>query len=484
MTLVSAKCPECGGNLKVDNTKKASNCEYCGAPFIVEEAIKNFNTNNVTIIQDELNRYWVMEENTLIKYNGTQKSIRIPQNVTNIASGAIVDKEEIDEVVIPSTVKKIAINAITAKKVVVENNPELEFTSKNGNHSLYNTDALVILGDVRELGQINSNNVGFIKYDGNENEFLIKVSNYTDVTVPVIFKDEKLVKYESKNTSKNVTGAGKVSYVLDENGKAIVLAWDKPTGSVEGGQDFIFDKVGKVDIVGFRGNGEKQFVNGIFTMYFSDDTISITLPEGIKNLSAPNDAFRGLVAKSISLPSTLEILGTGVLEAWDNIYFPNGYNLKEVKKGSIVTEKMDWNEKNFKFNKIEVPQMPTTEKNYEKFFEVVKPKEPEKPKEEPIIMMNVEVLLDKKLKGYVVKGKDKQGKEYNLPLINGINVIEVPNTSILYVYNKKDEKIHQHNLLNASVMTYRIKKKFVGSEMLQKEVNINKKKTKWEISSK
>jgi len=427
---------------------------------------------------------WVMDGTTLIKYNGSQSSVRIPQNVTDIASGALIDKEKVEEVVIPSTVKKIAVNAISTKKVVVENNPELEFTSKDGKHSLTNCDALVLLGDVMELGQINSSNATFVKFEGNENEFLIKISNYTDITVPVIFKDEKLVKFESKNTSKNVTGAGKASYVTNSDGKAIILSWEKPTGSVEGGQDFIFDKIGKVDIAGFRGNGEKQFIKGIFTMYFSDDTLSITLPEGIKNLSAPNDAFRGLVAKMISLPSTLEIMGTGVLEAWDGVYFPNGCNLKEVKNGAIVTEKMAWNEKNFKFNKIEVLQMPTTEKEYEKFFEVVKPKEPEKPKEEPIIMMKIEIDLDKKLKGYVIKGKDKLGKEYNIELTTGKNVIEVPNTAILYAYNKKGEKLHQHNLLNDSVMTYHIKKKMLGSEMRQREVNLNKKKVKWEVSPK
>ena len=162
----------------------------------------------------------------------------------------------------------------------------------------------------------------------------------------------------------------------------------------------------------------------------------------------------------------------------------NYYNLKEVKKGAIVTEKMAWNEKNFKFNKIEVSNMPTTEKEYEKFFEVVKPKEPEKPKEEPIIMMKIEIDLDKKLKGYVIKGKDKLGKEYNIELTTGKNVIEVPNTAILYAYNKKGEKLHQHNLLNDSVMTYHIKKKMLGSEMRQREVNLNKKKVKWEVSPK
>lgn len=53
MSLVPAKCPECGGNINIDPDKKAAICEYCRQPFIVQEAINIFNstyiiTNNVT----------------------------------------------------------------------------------------------------------------------------------------------------------------------------------------------------------------------------------------------------------------------------------------------------------------------------------------------------------------------------------------------------------------------------------------------------
>ena len=49
MPLVPAKCPECGGNVVVDNEKEAWVCDFCKTPFIVEKAINNFNTiNNIT----------------------------------------------------------------------------------------------------------------------------------------------------------------------------------------------------------------------------------------------------------------------------------------------------------------------------------------------------------------------------------------------------------------------------------------------------
>ena len=48
MPFVQAKCPECGGMLAVDDSKKAAVCQFCGDAFIVQEAINNYNTYNIT----------------------------------------------------------------------------------------------------------------------------------------------------------------------------------------------------------------------------------------------------------------------------------------------------------------------------------------------------------------------------------------------------------------------------------------------------
>ena len=49
MPLVPAKCPNCGGNINVDPSQAAAICESCKQPFIVEQAINNFNTTyNIT----------------------------------------------------------------------------------------------------------------------------------------------------------------------------------------------------------------------------------------------------------------------------------------------------------------------------------------------------------------------------------------------------------------------------------------------------
>ena len=49
MSLVDAKCTNCGSPLKVDNKQEAAVCEFCGSAFIVEKAINNYNTYNVNL---------------------------------------------------------------------------------------------------------------------------------------------------------------------------------------------------------------------------------------------------------------------------------------------------------------------------------------------------------------------------------------------------------------------------------------------------
>lgn len=46
MAIRAAKCPSCGANLNIDEGRKKAFCEYCGSPFIVEDAINNFIGNN------------------------------------------------------------------------------------------------------------------------------------------------------------------------------------------------------------------------------------------------------------------------------------------------------------------------------------------------------------------------------------------------------------------------------------------------------
>ncbi|MCR5773556.1 MAG: hypothetical protein K6G42_00595 [Lachnospiraceae bacterium] len=55
--LVPALCTQCGGQLEVDSSKETAECPFCGATFMVDKAVNNYNVkyahiehaDNVTI---------------------------------------------------------------------------------------------------------------------------------------------------------------------------------------------------------------------------------------------------------------------------------------------------------------------------------------------------------------------------------------------------------------------------------------------------
>ena len=44
MSLIPAKCTQCGSNIEIDPTKEAGICPYCGTAFVTEKVINNYNT--------------------------------------------------------------------------------------------------------------------------------------------------------------------------------------------------------------------------------------------------------------------------------------------------------------------------------------------------------------------------------------------------------------------------------------------------------
>ena len=104
MPLVLAKCPECGGTIKVESEKKLGVCENCGEPFMVEEAINNFTnyytnnyiTNNNTThnygdgavvnVYENSSENFEIVAGVLKKYKGKSADVIIPNNVDKIGS--------------------------------------------------------------------------------------------------------------------------------------------------------------------------------------------------------------------------------------------------------------------------------------------------------------------------------------------------------------------------------------------------------------
>lgn len=54
MSLVAAKCTQCGANIQVDDSKEAGICPNCGTAFITEKTINNYvnNTSNTYNIEN------------------------------------------------------------------------------------------------------------------------------------------------------------------------------------------------------------------------------------------------------------------------------------------------------------------------------------------------------------------------------------------------------------------------------------------------
>lgn len=117
MPLVDAKCTNCGAALKVDKSKEAAICEYCGSAFIVEKAISNhIITNNinagvVNVFGNFSSDFEVVGGN-LKKYNGKDINVNIPDGITAIGERAFTGLA-IESVTFSDTVREIRGDFLT-----------------------------------------------------------------------------------------------------------------------------------------------------------------------------------------------------------------------------------------------------------------------------------------------------------------------------------------------------------------------------------
>lgn len=123
MSLVKAKCTSCGGILETDNSKEAAICPYCGAPYVVEKAIKNFNTVN-NISAGAVNSFgsnasdFEIRGGVLENYCGSSTVVVIPDTVKMIggkgtASRAFSGCAAVTSVTIPDSVTDIGDRAFS-----------------------------------------------------------------------------------------------------------------------------------------------------------------------------------------------------------------------------------------------------------------------------------------------------------------------------------------------------------------------------------
>lgn len=94
MPLTDAKCTNCGAPLKVDSSKDAAICRYCGSAFIVEKAIQNYyfsgnitNNINADVVNVMGQSEFVIRAGELEEYHGESMDVVVPANVKSIKGG-------------------------------------------------------------------------------------------------------------------------------------------------------------------------------------------------------------------------------------------------------------------------------------------------------------------------------------------------------------------------------------------------------------
>lgn len=107
MPFVQGKCPECGGILAVDNGKRAAICQFCGEPFVVQDAINNYNNVPInTPAQEDPSKDFVISGGVLTEYRGASTEVVIPEGVVAIEGGVFQDSA-ITKVTLPSSLREL-----------------------------------------------------------------------------------------------------------------------------------------------------------------------------------------------------------------------------------------------------------------------------------------------------------------------------------------------------------------------------------------
>ncbi len=449
MNLVPAKCPECSGSIKVDKDKKAAICEYCGTPFIVEEAINNYITNNI-IVEDQLNRFWVIEGTTLVKYNGASRIVTVPNNVTEIATGAIIAKDHIEELTIPSNVKYISPKAISAKKVIVEDNPDLNFGGDGKKDVFVDIDELVFKGNFGNLAKLYRREARLVYFlEKTEEEVLSAFKNYDNLMTSAFYKGEerKVYTHDRMYRENEEVSASYCEYFLNKDGNAIIVDWKKPTFyTVDTIVDF--SKIEGHKIVGFRGYAHDKFLYELFRTDFSYFIKEIRLPEGLNRLERLGIGDKTqLRAKTIYLPSTIEIIDDCVFGDWDEVIIPKEANIKVITEKAVDVDP----ETKLAKKKIEVPNhVPNVYYKMYSYFSFPKEEKKTETKAKDKFY-TYEIYLEGKGEFHVfASAKVEKSMYFKQDLVDGKNVIKV------------NSLIIDKGLLNSDQHLYVFKGKPVG----------------------
>lgn len=348
MAIVAGICPECGKPVKIDDTKKAVICDKCGEAISVSDAIAACGgaatdtkptaaaTKKPSIldaIPEDERKYWKIEDTMLIEYKGHKHEIRIPDGVTEINGRVSADKI----IIPPSVVDVNAFFGIAADTVVIESNPKIKLKSDN----FGGLKTLELLGAFGRIEGFNSKNRK-IHFHGTKEQLLSYQKDFFKVNDGVIvLYDNETVRLSKQWDDPRM----KVEYIVDADGKAIILSWDFDELSnpeyYKPGEKIVFvdtdyRKIDGYTIKEFRGNAEEEFWSFMSVYSAAHNPLNfmkkLYLPAGLKVIPEQ----QCLNVDFIQLPTSLEAVEGCAIPNWKEITFANNKSkLKRIESGGF-----------------------------------------------------------------------------------------------------------------------------------------------------
>lgn len=353
MSFVQAKCPECGGMLAVDDSKKAAVCQFCGEAFIVQEAINNYITNNITNnntthnygdgatvnVYEDKNKDFVIEAGVLKEYHGAAVDVIIPDSVVEIVESCFKNLK-IKSVIIPNSVKSIGDGVFEGctnlKSIIIPNSVttigESAFTGCESLTSVTIPNSVTSIGSGAFSGCTNltsvtiPNSVTSIYGNAFVGCVNLKSINVDENNKNYFSKDGVLIhKYKNDNAIiQYPVGKSEAEYVMPNC--VTVIDSNAFNGCKNLVSVIISNNVNKISVAAFEGCKSLEFVTipnsvtsiGFCAFYYCTNLRSISIPNSITSID--ERAFEGCIKlASISIPDSVTSIGEHAFKGCSNL---------------------------------------------------------------------------------------------------------------------------------------------------------------------
>lgn len=244
-----------------------------------------------------------IKDNILLKYNGTDKKVIIPDGIVEIGDSAFYDEEDsgayefVEEIILPNSLKKIGGHAFCNcknLKVIMLPSDLVEI----GEYAFCNTGLteIVFPEDIKKIGQG--------AFNGTKIKHFNIPSSLVEIDGPL---DTRMYSYQDGN--------GVVTYDISK---------DNPKFYTESG--FLYSRYADDFDYNITGNGTN------FNYYGQEKTVRV--PEGIINIF---NIASGSVTEELILSDTVELIEYNSIRGYGVKRIEIGENLKSVNSCAFIT---------------------------------------------------------------------------------------------------------------------------------------------------